>query len=84
MATIEVDEHELRMRVRQWAQQSAAEYLTNRITDAHPMAYFAPPDDSFVTYRALASVMEEVRRLSVEIWSVRRQMRPWWKRWFGR
>lgn len=78
---MDVNEHELRMRVQRWAQQAAAEYIVNHTTDAHAMAYFAPPDDSLVTYRFLTPVMQEVQQLRVELWLLRQ---PWWKRWFRR
>lgn len=84
MAAIEIEESELRVRVRKWAQQAAAEYLANRTTEIPAMAYFAPPDDSLVTYGVVSGVMAEVVQLRAELWALRRQTRPWWKRWLRR
>ncbi len=83
MATITIDDAELRELVRKHAQRAAAEYLTNRTIPDFP-TYFMN-NHWLVTYEWMA---DADRRLSERIMQLELQVarleRPWWKRWFSR
>lgn len=80
MATITIDDAELRELVQKHAQRAAAEYLTNRVIPAYP-AYFMETH-WLVTYDWLAF---ERNQLSARIDELEQRLaqleRPWWRRW---
>jgi hypothetical protein len=76
-------EHDLRMRARQWAQQAAAEWLTNRVVNTDH--YFVNDPSKLTSY---AYVREVISRTERDVENLRARVekmeRPWWKRWFAR
>lgn len=83
MATINVDDAELREVVRKHAQRAAAEYLANHTIPEYP-AYFMETN-WLVTYGWLQATREQ---LEGEIAYLQQQVddlrQPWWKRWWNR
>lgn len=83
MATINVDDAELRELVRKHAQRAAAEYLVNHTIPEYP-AYFMETN-WLVTYGWLqatrAQLESEINHLQQQINDLKR---PWWKRWWNR
>lgn len=77
------NEHDLRMRARQWAQQAAAEWLTNRVVSTDH--YFVNDPSKLTSY---AYVREVISRTDYDVEYLRARVekleRPWWKRWFTR
>lgn len=87
MATITIDDAELRELVRKHAQRAAAEYLTNRTVPPYP-AYFCK-GDWLITWDWLQQEMHELRQLQQRVWdqalriaALEAAQRPWWKRLF--
>lgn len=80
MATITIDDAELRELIRKHAQRAAAEYLVNRTIPEYP--HYFMEGHWIVTYDWLQREAEQRRSEIAYVQDqINRLRQPWWKRW---